>query len=312
MKAVKVHEFGGPEVLQFEDVERPTPKRGEVLVEVHASSINPVDIKSIEPDSRYKDAIHFPLTPGMDIAGTIVEIGQGVIHFKKGDHVFGQASALRNGSGAFAEYAVTKEDSIARIPDHVDFNEAAALPLVACSAYQAIAEYMKVRRGQNILIHGGSGGIGMVAIQLAKHLGAHVTTTVSGEGVEFAKSIGADVALDYKTTSFEDAQYTYDAILDTIGGETYTKSFEVLRKGGIIVSMLNKPDEALMKQHHVTAVLEMTSVNRRVLTEIAKLVELGIIKVNVAKVYPLDETKEAYEAKKNEKIIGKIAIEISH
>lgn len=310
MKAVTVHEFGGAEVLHLEEIEKPSPKKGEVLIEVHASSINPVDIKAISPESRYKDAIHFPLTPGMDVAGIVAGLGQGVTSFKVGDRVFGQASVLRNGSGAFAEYAVTKEDSIARMPNNVDFNEAAALPLVSCSAYQAIVEYMRVRPGQHILIHGGSGGIGMIAIQLAKHLGAHVTTTASGEGIDFARSIGADVAIDYKKMPFEDAQYSYDGVLDTIGGETYKKSFEVLHKGGVIVSMLSQPDEDRMKEYGVTAILEMTSINNRMLTEIARLVEIGVLKINVAKIFSLQQTKEAYQAKEHKKIIGKIAIEI--
>jgi len=310
MKAVTVHEFGGPDVLHVEEVEMPSPKKGEVLIEVHASSINPVDIKTIAPDSRYKDAIHFPLTPGMDVAGVVVGLGSDVTTFTKGDRVFGQASVLRNGSGAFAEYAVTKEDSIATMPNNVDFNEAASLPLVSCSAYQAIVEYMRVRPGQRVLIHGGSGGIGMIAIQLAKHLGAHVTTTASGKGVDFARSIGADVAIDYKKMPFEDAQYSYDAVLDTIGGDTYRKSFEVLHKGGVIVSMLNQPDKDLMKEYGVTAIMEMTTITRRMLSEIARLVETGVIKINVAKTFALHETQKAYQAKEHEKIIGKIAIEI--
>lgn len=310
MKAVTIHEFGGPEVLQVEEIEKPTPKENEVLIEVHASGLNPVDAKSIRKDSYYKSMMHLPATAGMDLAGVVEMVGKGINNIQAGDRVYGQASILRKGSGAFAEYAVTSEDSIALMPDNLSFVEAASVPLAASSAYEAIFEHMKLRKDQRVLIHGGSGGIGSFAIQLAKHVGANVTATATGEGIEFCRQLGADQVIDYKKTAFETQLQDYDAVLDTIGGDTYKKSFQVVKRGGMIVSMLSSPDEALMKQTGVRAVLEMTRVDRKVLAEIARLIEDGVLTVNVAKVFPLEATRQAYEAKEKEKILGKIAIDI--
>jgi alcohol dehydrogenase len=312
MRAVTVHEFGGPEVLQVEEIDKPTPKENEVLIEVHASGLNPVDIKSISKDSHFRSSMHLPVTPGMDLAGVVEMVGKGVNNIQAGDKVFGQAGVLRKGSGAFAEYAVTSEDSIALMPGNLNFIEAASIPLAAASAYEAIFTHMKLKSGQKILIHGGSGGIGSFAIQLAKHVGAHVTATASHEGIEFARHLGADHVLDYKTTSFDEKVRDYDAVLDTVGGDTYRKSFQVVKPGGIIVSMLAKPDEELMRQTGVRAVLEMTRVDRKVLSEIARLVEDGVLTVNISRTFPLEATRQAYEAKEKQHILGKIAIDIKH
>jgi alcohol dehydrogenase len=311
MKAVKAHEFGGSEVLHFEDAIKPTPHRGEVLIEVHGSSINPVDTKSITPESEYKDYLKFPVTPGSDVSGIVVRVGEGVSSVKPGDKVYGQAGPLQKGTGAFAEYAVAPENSIARMPENLSFIEAGAIPLTAASAYVAIIDHMKLRAGQKILIHGGSGGIGSFAIQLAKHLGAYVVTTTSVDGVNYAKYQGADEVVDYEFQSFEKTLNDFDAVLDTVGEEIYKKSFKVLKRGGIIVSMLCKPDEELMKQYGVRAVLEMTKVDQSLLNKVSQLVKEGVFKVNISKIYSLKDTKEAYEAKDKEHILGKIAISVS-
>jgi NADPH:quinone reductase-like Zn-dependent oxidoreductase len=310
MKAIKVNEFGGPEVLHYEDSIKPIPHPGEVLIEVHASSINPVDAKSIETDSNYKEHLKLPVTPGTDVAGVVSRVGEGITDVMTGDRVFGQAGPLQKGTGAFAEYAVTSDDLIAPMPTNISFKEAAALPLAAASAYLAIFEHIKLKKRQKILIHGGSGGIGSFAIQLAKHVGAYVATTATVEGIDFAKRLGADEVVDYEFQSFESILKDFDAVLDTVGGDTYKKSFSVLRKGGIIVSMLQQPDEALMKKYEVRAVLEMTQVNRELLNKIAKLVEDGVLEVNIAKTFSLKDIRKAYDAKEDEKILGKIAIEV--
>jgi alcohol dehydrogenase len=311
MKAVKVHKFGGSEVLQYEDAIKPTPHRGEVLIEVHGSSINPVDTKSIRPDSNYKNYLNLPVTPGTDISGVVIRVGDDVTSVKPGDKVYGQAGPLQNGTGAFAEFAVAPENSIAKMPEHLSFVEAGAIPHTAASAYVAIIEHMKLQAGQKILIHGGSGGIGSFAIQLARHFGAYVVTTTSVDGVNYAKYQGADEVMDYEFQSFEKTLKDFDAVLDTVGGSVYRKSFEVLKRGGIMVSMLCQPDEELMKQYGVRAVLEMTKVDQDLLNKISQLVEEGVLRVNISKTYPLKNTKEAYEAKSKEHILGKIAIDVS-
>lgn len=309
MKAVKVHELNGPEALKFEEAEKPSPKKGEVLIEVYASSVNPVDIKSIQSE-QYQSSSDLPVIPGYDVAGIVNAVGEGINNIQAGMKVYGQASTLREGSGALAEYAVTKEDNIALMPDNITFTEAASVPLAACSAYQAIAGHMRLQRGQKILIHGGSGGIGSFAIQLAKHFGGYVITTASGDGLRFSKELGADEVIDYKSEAFHKKIKNIDVVLDTVGGDTYSKSFLVLKAGGMIVSMLEKPDESLMNQYGVKAVLEYTKVNRKTLTEITRLIEEGILKPYIAKTYSLEEAKSAYQAKEKEKILGKIAIEV--
>lgn len=310
MKAIKAHEGGGPEVLKMEDTPIPFPGKGEVLVEVHAASLNPMDAKLLRADSSYQQAAENPLTPGFDLAGAVVEVGEDVKHICVGDNVYGQASVIRKGTGSFAEYAVTMEDCVARMPDNISFTEAAAIPLAACSAYQALVEHMKLSAGEKILIHGGSGGIGTFAIQLAKHLGAYVATTASGTGLSYVKQLGADQIIDYEREEFEKILRDFDAVLDTVGGETYKKSFEVLKKGGLIVSMLSMPDEISMKKYGVRAVLETTKVDSKKLGKITDLVKAGVLHVNIANVFPLQQTQEAFKAKETEKVLGKIAIEV--
>jgi NADPH:quinone reductase-like Zn-dependent oxidoreductase len=294
----------------MEDTPIPFPNRGEVLIEVHAAGINPIDTKLLRTDPAYQRAADHPLTPGFDLAGTVVEVGEDVKHICVGDCVYGQAAVIKKGTGAFAEFAVTREDSIARMPDNISFTEAAATPLAACSAYQALIEHMKLTAGQKILIHGGSGGIGTFAVQLAKHLGAYVVATASGVGLDFVKDLGADVVIEYHTQEFEKLLSNFDAVLDTVGGETYQKSFGVLKSGGMIVSMLSRPDEVLMQKHNVRAVLEMTKVDSRKLGKITDLIRTGSLKPKLADVYPLQQTKQALEAKEKEQVLGKIAIEI--
>jgi alcohol dehydrogenase len=310
MKAIKVHKFGGPEVLEYEDAVKPAPRQREVLIEVHGASINPVDAKAIKPDSSYKDHLKLPVTPGTDVAGVVVGVGEDVISVEPGDKVYGQAGVLQNGSGSFAEFAVAPESTIAKMPKNLSFVEAATIPLAAASAYHALTELIKLQEGQKILIHGGAGGIGSFAIQLAKHLGAYVATTTAVSGVNFARHQGADEVIDYEFQSFEKTLKDYDAVLDTVGGEVYKKSFEVLKNGGIVVSMLCEPDKDLMKKYDVRAALEITKVDQGMLNRISQLIELGALRVNISKTYPLKNTKDAYAAKDSEHILGKIAIEV--
>jgi NADPH:quinone reductase-like Zn-dependent oxidoreductase len=310
MKAVKVHEVGGPEVLKLEDTPIPFPGSGEVLIEVHAASLNPNDAKLLRTDPSYQHAADNPLTPGFDLAGSVVELGKNVKHIRIGDNVYGQAAVIRKGTGAFAEYAVAQEDCVARMPDNISFTDAAAVPLSACSAYQALVEHIKLREGDKILIHGGSGGIGTFAIQLAKHLGAYVATTATDKGLFYAKQQGADTIIDYGSEQFERHVKDFDAVLDTVGGDTYGRSFEVLKKGGIVASMVSMPNEILMNQYGVRAVLVTTKVDSKKLGKITDLIKCGALHVNISNIYPLQQAKEAFEAKEKEKILGKIAIEI--
>ncbi len=229
---------------------------------------------------------------------------------KQGDEVYGQAGVLMGGSGAFAEMALAKADTIAHKPRTLSLEQAAGLPLVGVSAWQALVETIGLSNGQKVLIHGGAGGIGSIAIQLAKHRGAHVATTASTNDIQFVKEeLGAHEVIDYKTQTFEDVlSHGYDAVFDTVGGETYTRSFKVLKGGGIIISMLEQPDQGLMDQFSVKAIYQFTQVNRERLTRLAEWVDQNNIRVNVERTFPLDEARAALGYQRDVHPRGKIVL----
>lgn len=234
----------------------------------------------------------------MDFSGTVKQVEEDDMSsdFKQGDEVYGQASVLGGGSGAFAELALANKDSIAHKPKTLNHLEAAALPLVGVSTWQALVENIGLSKDQKILIHGGAGGIGSIAIQLAKHLGAQVTTTVSANDKEFVQRLGADKVIDYKTENFEDMLHDYDSVFDTVGGDTYKRSFKVLKKGsGIIVSMLEQPNSELMNQFRIKALFLFSQVNRQRLAKLAQWVDQNNIKVNVDKTFSLDQASNDYQ-----------------
>jgi alcohol dehydrogenase len=258
--------------------------------------------------------LQFPSTLGMDFSGTIEKVGAGVSGFNVGDdEVYGQASVTRGGSGAFAEIALANADSIAHKPKSLNHQEAAGLPLVGVSAWQALVETIGLTDGQKkILIHGGAGGIGSIAIQLVKRLGAYVATTASTNDKQFVKELGADEVIDYKTQTFEDLlPHDYDAVFDTVGGETYKRSFEVLKRGsGMIVSMLEQPNQQLMEQFGVKAIFQFTQVNRERLTKLAQWVDQNNIRVNVDRTFPLEEAGKALDYQKDVHPRGKVVLAI--
>lgn len=312
MKAAQINSYGGPEVIEVEpDAPKPTLTEDHVLVEVHASSINPFDGKVRLGYMQQMMPLSFPATLGGDIAGIVSEVGEGVSAFAIGDKVYGQSNVFGGGSGAFAEYASAKIKQIAQMPNNLSFSAAAALPLTGVSAVQVIYDKIKLQSGQRILIHGGAGGIGSLAIQIAKHVGAYVATTTSGESITYVRELGADEVVDYKTEKFEEKLHDYDAVFDTVGGETYQKSYQVLKQGGIIVSMLEQPNEELRAKYGVTAIAQMTQITTESLNKLTELVESGVVTVHVEKVFPLDEIQEAFTAQEKGGIRGKIVIEIT-
>ncbi len=241
MKAVQIRKYGGNEVIEINNnAPKPPVSSGQILVEIYAAGVNPVDWKIREGYLRQMVPLKFPATLGGDFSGIVDDIGQGVQVFKKGDEVYGQAGAMRGGSGTFADLASTDIQFTAKKPKNIDHVQAAALPLVGVSAWQALVDHINLKKGQRLLVHGGAGGIGSCAIQLGKYLGAHVATTVSARDLQFAKELGANEAIDYKNQAFEEMLHDYDAVFDTVGGDTYKRSFKVLRKDGIMVSMLEQ------------------------------------------------------------------------
>jgi len=309
MKAVQISQYGDAGVLTVNlDAPKPAVADGKVLVEVHAASINPIDTMVRLGYLAKMVPLSFPATLGTDVSGVVVETGSGSSDFKKGDKVFGTASLLAGASGAFAQYATIPAGMLARIPDNLGFTAAAALPLTAVSALEVCDEKMKVGKGHRILIHGGSGGIGTIAVQLAKHRGATVAATAFGEAADYVKGLGADTVIDVQKEAFEKVLSGYDFVFDTVAGDTYRKSFAVLKRGGMIVSMLEQPNAELAAQHGVTALAQMTQVTTARLNTVAELVRSGIIKVYVDRIFPVDKVKEAFIARESGKVRGKIVL----
>src|SRR6266576_2889017 len=249
MKAIVIHDLGAPEVLKYEDVPRPEPKENQILVRVIAAGVNPVDgmIRSRMFAKYEKDV--FPMIPGADIAGVVEKAGSKITKFKAGDPVYAYVS-LKNGGG-YAEYAVATESEASQKPKLLTYVEAAAVPVVALTAWQALIDTAKLSAGQTVLIHGGSGGVGSFAIQIAKARGAKVIATASTANQGFLKQLGADVAIDYTKQKFEDVAKDVDVVLDPIGKETLARSYGVVKKGGIVMSLVARPDPVELKKHEI-------------------------------------------------------------
>jgi alcohol dehydrogenase len=317
MKSAQFKRYGGSDVIEINQTTSTLNlAAGNVLIEIKAAGINPIDWKIREGYMQQMIPIQFPSTLGMDFSGVIKQVGEGVTSsdFKQGDEVYGQAGVTNGGSGAFAELALANVKHIAFKPKHLNHLEAAALPLVGVSAWQALVENIELSKDQKILIHGGAGGIGSISIQLAKKLGAYIATTVSTNDKQFVEKLGAGEIIDYKTQAFEDLIHDYDAAYDTVGGETYTKSFRVLKKGsGIIVSMLEQPNSELMQHFGVKAIFQFTQVNRERLTKLAELVDQKNninIDIHIDKTFSLDETRNALDYQKDVHPRGKIVLAI--
>ncbi|CAG0991039.1 MAG: NADPH:quinone reductase [Candidatus Methanoperedens nitroreducens] len=310
MKAAQIKNYGGSEVVKINNAPKPSVSRGRLLIEVHASGVNPVDWKIREGYMKQMAPLQFPATLGGDFSGIVAELGEDVSGFEKGDEIYGQASITRGGSGSFAEFATADVNTAAHKPKNLSHVEAAALPLTGVSAWQALVDHIGLSRGKKILIHGGAGGIGTIAIQLARHLGAYVAATAGAKDLQYVKELGADEAIDYKNQSFENMLHNYDAVYDTVGGETYVKSFRVLKKGGIIVSMLEQPRSELMEQYGVNAIGQFTQINSERLSKVAELADKRVIKVHVDKTFPLEQAGEALEYLQSGHPRGKVVLKM--
>lgn len=311
MKTAQIKEYGDTNIIEVAtDAQKPSAQAGQVLVEVHAASLNPVD-KSVRSGHLHQMIpLAFPATLGGDFAGVITELGEGVSDFKVGDEVYGQALALMmGGTGSLAEYAAAQSGKMALKPKSIDMNHAASLPLVGSSALQAIEDHINLKEGQKILIQGGAGGVGSLAIQIAKLHGAYVATTVGTDDIEYAKSLGADEVIDYKTQDFTTIIKDYDAVFVTAAA-TLNDSLKVVKEGGIVVSMVGPADEALAKERNITVIPQMTEASTAQLTRFAELVDNGTLKPEVAKTFTLDEAKQAFEYFEQEHPRGKVVVTI--
>lgn len=310
MKAAQINSYDGPTAVNINLVDTPGVTADQILVEVKAAGVNPFDNKVADGHAKDWVDLELPATLGGDVAGIVRELGVDVTGFEVGQEVYGSANAL-SGNGSFAEFTPVKAGSLAPKPTSTDFVTAAAYPLVAASAYQAIVDTAHVAAGQKVLIHGGAGGIGSQAIQMAKAAGAYVATTAGSKDLDFVKSFGADEAIDYTTQDFSTILKEYDLVFDTVGGETNAKSYQVLKPGGLLISMAAQPDDALSQQYNVKASYQSTTTTTEYLTKIAEMIDAGKLSINIDKTFPLDQAAEALGYLKAGHVRGKVVITVS-
>ena len=308
MKAIRFHEYGGFEVLKYEDVPRPEPQPGEVLIQVRAASVNPFDLALREGWLASMIPLQLPAIAGVDVAGIVMATGEGVTDFSIGQDVYG---FMNRYSGAYAEYAAVANETIAAQPQTLDYVQAASVPLAATAAWQALFEVGGLKEGQKVLVHGGAGGVGTFAVQLAKLKGAHVLATTVGQNVEYVQRLGADEVIDYSITPFETVAHAVDVVLDLVGGETQQRSWGVLKAGGILVSLLEPPSQEDAAKYGVRAVFMGAQPSSGLLKELADLLDRGQIKPHVDKVFPLEQARQAQELKRNSHVQGKIVLKIA-
>jgi NADPH:quinone reductase-like Zn-dependent oxidoreductase len=309
VKAVRTHGRGGPEQLLFEDAPMPEVGPGDVLVRVHATGITPAELTWDETYRNADGTPRIPAIPGHEVSGVVEKMAPDVSAFRRGDEVYGLPDFPRD--GAAAEFAAVQAANLAVKPRSVSHEQAAALPLSALTAWQALFEHAHLAAGESVLIHGGAGGVGSLAVQLARWRGAHVIATVSARDTALVRSLGADELIDYHTTRFEEMLRDIDVVLDTVGGETLERSWRVLRKGGVLVTLVAPIPPGAAEQHGVRGVFFIVSGNREQLDRITGLVDTGKLKPIVSEVVPLARAREAFERGAAGHAPGKIVLEVA-
>src|SRR5438046_7000422 len=307
MQAVVAHEYGAPDVLKLERIQRPEPNNDEALVRVIASSVNPADPLTLSGKYAKEFGTHLPLIPGYDIAGVVEKTGASVTRLKVGDAVYGYPTF----GGGWADYVTVTEWEVAAKPKSLNFVEAAAVPMGALTAWQALVDVAKLQPGQTILIHGGSGGVGSFAVQIAKAHDARVIATASTANQDLLNQLGANVAVDYTKTRFEDVAKDVDAVLDPVGKETLARSYGVVKKGGIVMSLVARPDPVELQKHGIRSASISVHPDTADLTEIAQLVDAGKIKPVVTEVLPLNDAVKAQKQAATHHTHGKVVLRIA-
>ncbi|WP_421385140.1 NADP-dependent oxidoreductase [Bacillus salacetis] len=308
MKAIVINQYGGKDVLQESELEKPAIGDDQVLVEVHATSINPIDWKLREGYLKEMLPFEFPIILGWDVAGIIADTGKNVDSFKKGDRVFARPATTNRGT--YAEYTAVDAHLLAKMPDEMSYADAAAIPLAGLTAWQCLVDFGKVKQGEKVLIHAGAGGVGIYAIQIAKSFGAEVVTTASEKNIEFLKSLGADRVINYKEEDFSEILQDVDFVLDSIGGDVQTSSYKVLKKNGKLVSIVSPPDEEEAKKHNVNAGFLWLEPNGEQLKKLADAYSAGNLKPVIGSTFKLGEEaiQEAHALSETHHARGKIVI----
>lgn len=309
MKAIVAHQYGGPEVLKYEEAPRPEPKDDQILVRVIAAGVNPVDGMIRSGMFAKNKELSSPLIPGGDIAGVVEATGSKITKFKKGDPVYAYLS-LRN-NGGYAEYAVARESETAAKPKSISYAEAAAVPIVALTAWQALVDSAKLSAGQSVLIHGGSGGVGTFAIQIAKERGAKVFATASTANQNFLKELGADVAIDYTRQKFEDVAKDVDVVLDSVGEDTLARSYGVVKRGGFIATLVSDLNQSELDKRGIRGESISVTPNAEELAKIGGLIDEKKIRVFVSQTFPLQEAVKAQEQAATGHTRGKIVLRVA-
>jgi NADPH:quinone reductase-like Zn-dependent oxidoreductase len=291
MRAVRVHQFGGIEAILYEEVSRPAPGEGQVLVRVKAAGVGPWDAWVRAGKSALPQPL--PLVLGSDLSGVVEDVGPGVSDFHAGDEVFGVTNAQF--TGAYAEYAVADAAMIARKPKRLSCVEAASVPVVASTAWQMVFDHGQVDSSKRVLVHGAAGNVGAYAVQLAQRAGAEVIATVLTRDVDYVRTLRADQVVDVQTARFEEQVQDVDVVIDTIGGDTLERSFEVLKPGSVLVSSVAMPDQDQAARRRVRGVFFLVTVTTAGLTKIADLLDSGELRTNVGEVLPLAEARLAHE-----------------
>ncbi len=308
MQAIRIHRFGGPEVMTFEEIEQPSPEENEVVIKVIAASVNPVDAKMREGKYPVVTEKDLPYVLGGDVSGTIAAAGKNVSGFMAGDEVF---AFLSPEHGGYEEYVIARADEIAMKPATLDHVGAAAVPLAGITGWQGLFDHGRLQAGQRVLIHGGAGGVGHFAIQFAKAKGAWVATTVSQADKKFVRDLGADQVIDYKAERFEDVVEPVDLVFDLISGETQDRSFSVVKRGGALISTLSEPNLQRSQDFGIRSGRYTAQPNGAQLREIGSLIDAGKVKIFVNRTFDLTRAAEAQAALKEEHIRGKIVLKIT-
>lgn len=302
MKAIRIHEFGGPEVLKYEEVSEPQPGPGEIRIRVIAAGVNPMDWKIRK---GLVGKLPLPMIMGLDVAGVVDALGQGGVFFQLEEEVFAKASM---GDGGYAEYTVVNSTQVARKPGSRGFIESAAIPTAGLAAWQALFDIAGLEKGQSVLIHGAAGGVGTFAVQFARWKGAFVVATASGTNIEFLKSIGANVVINYTNQRFEDIVCNMDVVLDTVGGDTFERSWGVLKPGGFLVSTVASIPEGSAEEHGVRAQTLITRADGKELAQIAEVIDEIKVKPVVTTILPLSDAQKAHEMSESRHMRGKIVL----
>lgn len=308
MKAVRIHDYGTSDVLTIENIPIPEIKEDDVLIKIFATSVNPVDWKVREGLVRWRNLHQLPLTLGWDVSGVVDKIGSKAHKFKIGDEVYSRPSIDRNGS--YAEYIAVRETEVALKPKTITHEEAASIPLVGLTVWESLVTTANIQAGQKVLIHAAAGGVGSMAVQIARIYGCYVIGTASEGNIDFVKNLGAHEVIDYRNQDFTQLIKDVDVVLDTVGGTTQENSWKVLREGGMLMSIINKPSDEIANQYKARSGYIFVQSNGTILETLAHLIDTGKLKPVVGSVFSLDEIKQAQELSQSKRAKGKIVIKV--